>query len=93
MQTVSIYKDNDLGIFIAKTVLLLVAPSVESLLLFLSICHFSAGFKCDEDKTLTANRQTHLLAHQLLRSQPCSLLRPIPLAYSPRPGNVYLRRP
>ena len=28
MQTVSIYKDHDLGIFIAKTVLLLIAPSV-----------------------------------------------------------------
>ncbi|KAL8783871.1 MAG: hypothetical protein Q9195_009263, partial [Heterodermia aff. obscurata] len=31
MQTVSIYKDHDLGIFIAKTVLLLIAPPVYSL--------------------------------------------------------------
>ena len=28
MQTVSIYKDHDLGIYIAKVVLLLIAPSV-----------------------------------------------------------------
>ena len=34
MQTVSIYKDHDLGIYIAKVVLFLFAPSVEPLLTF-----------------------------------------------------------
>lgn len=64
----------------------------EPLLFSSSIRQLPSDFKRPDDTTLTANRQTSLLAHQLLRTRPRPLLRPISLAYSSRSGNVYLRR-
>lgn len=89
MQTVSIYKDHDLGIYIAKMVLLLLAPSV----ILSSSTSVAWQFPYARDLGLTLSQQTRLLTYQLLHSGPGPLLRPLSLTHPPRSRNNHLRWP